>query len=91
MNRRISLWLLIGLIVAGCWVVVGLVAGPSYNLGRSTVVAITAPASLLGRRVPLGMAWFILLNGSLYAIVGVAIEFLRWLRYVSLNGSPRAL
>ena len=91
MNRTISLWLLLGLMVASCWVVVGFVAGPSYNLGRSTVVAITAPASLFGRRVPLGVAWFILLNGGLYAIVGVAIELVRWLHHNSLKGSLRTL
>jgi len=91
MNRTISLWLLLGLIVACCWVVAGFVVGPNYNFGRSTVVAITAPAALLGRRMPLSMAWFILLNGSLYAIVGVVIELARWLQHNSLKGSPRNL
>lgn len=79
MNRRISLWMFIGIVVACCWVAAGFMLGPSYNLGRSTIVAITAPASLLGRRMPLGVLWFILLNGALYATVGFAIELLpRW-------------
>ena len=77
MNRRISLWLLIGITVACCWVLVGMFAGPSYNLGRSTIAAVTAPASLLGRRIPLGVLQFVLLNGVLYAITGFAIELLR--------------
>jgi hypothetical protein len=77
MSRRISLWGLIGLLVACWWVVVGILAGPSYNLGRAPVVAITAPASLLGRRMPLGVTWSILLNGALYAVVGFAIELVR--------------
>jgi hypothetical protein len=54
-SRRISFWVLIGIAVASCWVAVGLMLGPNYNLGRSTVVAITAPASLLGRRMPVGV------------------------------------
>jgi hypothetical protein len=77
MNRRISLWVLVGLMVACCWVTVGFLAGPRYNLGRSTFVAITAPASLLGRRMPLDVLWFVLLNGGLYGIVGLAIELAR--------------
>ena len=89
MNRTIGLWLLLGLIVACCWAVAAFVVGPSYNFGRSTVVAITAPAVLLGKRMPLGVAWFILLNGSLYAVVGVVIELVRWLHHNSLKaGNP---
>ena len=84
MKRRISLWLLIGVAVACCWVLVGMFAGPSYNLGRSAIVAITAPASLLGRRMPLGVLRFILLNGGLYAIAGFAIELLRKAASISL-------
>ena len=77
MSRRISVWVLIGIVVACCWVALGLILGPNYNLGRSMLVAITAPASLLGRRMPLGVLWFILLNGVLYAVLGLAIELLR--------------
>jgi hypothetical protein len=50
---------------------------PNTNLGRSLVVAITAPASLLGRRLPLAYYWFILLNGAIYAFAGVVAELLR--------------
>jgi hypothetical protein len=77
MNRGIGLWLLIGILVACCWVVVGFFAGPAFNLGRSTLAAITVPASLLGRRVPLGMVQVVLLNGGLYALVGFAVELAR--------------
>lgn len=77
MNRRITLWALAGLVVACCWVIVGLFVGYNYNLGQSTFVAITAPASLIGRRTPLGMTWFIVLNGGFYAAIGIAIELLR--------------
>jgi len=77
MNRRISLWALTGLVVAFCWVVAGFLVGHNYNLGRSTFAAITAPASLIGRRMPLGMLWFVVLNGGLYATIGLAIELLR--------------
>jgi hypothetical protein len=81
MVRRISLWTLIGLTVACCWAIVAAFVGPTYNLGRWAAVGITAPASLIGRRMPLGIFWFILLNGGLYAIAGFAIEPLRKLRH----------
>ena len=81
MARRISLWALIGIMVACCWIFIGLLVGPTYNLGKSTIAAITAPASLIGRRMPLGMVWFILLNGGLYGIVGLSIEPLRKLPF----------
>lgn len=78
MRRRITLWMLFGILVACSWAAIGLLAGPSYNPGRSTVAAITAPAALLGRMMPLSVLWFILLNGGLYGIVGLMIESLRW-------------
>lgn len=77
MGRKIGIWALVGIIVACCWVVIGIVVGPSYNLGRSTLVLITAPASFLGRRVPLTFYWFILLNAATYAVVGLGIEVVR--------------
>ena len=77
MKRRIGLWALIGLAVAFFWFVVGLFTWPNYNLGRSVFVAITAPASLIGRTMPLAYYWFILLNAAIYAFVGLAAELLR--------------
>ena len=53
MSRNIGIWVLIGFIVACCWAVIGIALGPSYNLGHSTLVLITAPASYLGRSAPL--------------------------------------
>jgi len=77
MGRNIGIWTFIGFIVACGWVGIGIALGPSYNLGHSTLVSITAPASLLGRRVPLTFYWFILLNAATYAVVGFGTEFLR--------------
>lgn len=77
MKRRIAFWVLIGITVACCWGVVGLLVGSAYNLGRSTIVAMTAPASVLGRRGPLGMVSFILLNGGMYGAVGITTELAR--------------
>lgn len=77
MKHRIGLWALSGFAVACCWVIYSLVAGPDANLGRSTFVAITAPASYLGRSVPLAYYWFILLNAATYALFGLATELLR--------------
>ena len=76
MGRNIGIWTFIGFIVACGWVGIGIALGPSYNLGHSTLVSITAPASLLGRRVPLTFYWFILLNAATYAVVGLGTEFL---------------
>jgi len=78
MSRNVDIWALIGFIVACCWVVIGIALGPSYNLGRhSILVSITAPASFLGRRAPLTFYWFILLNAAIYAVAGLGTEFLR--------------
>ncbi len=77
MGRNIGIWALVGFVVACCWVGSGIVVGPSYNLGRSTLVSITAPASFLGRSNPLAFYWFVLLNASMYAVVGIGTEVLR--------------
>ncbi|MGB6686923.1 MAG: hypothetical protein WBE76_03685 [Terracidiphilus sp.] len=74
MKRRIGLWALIGFAVACGWVILGLVMGPEYNLGRSTVVAITVPVSILGRTMPLTYYSVILLNAATYALFGLAQE-----------------
>jgi hypothetical protein len=71
------MWVLSGFVVACCWVILGVVVGPNINLGRSAIVAITAPAAYLGRRVPLAYYWFILLNAAIYALLGLAIELVR--------------
>jgi hypothetical protein len=78
MKRRIILWVFAGIVVACSWAVVAVLTGPCHNLGRSIFVEITAPASLLGRWMPLGVIWFILLNGGLYGVLGLAIESLHW-------------
>jgi hypothetical protein len=36
----------------------------NLKLGRLTIVAVTAPASLIGRAMPLAYYWFILLNAA---------------------------
>jgi len=82
MNRRIVLWMLFGFMLACCWVVVAALVPHTYNLGfwmreHWTVAAITAPASLLGQRMPLSAVWFVLLNGGVYAMTGLTIELLR--------------
>lgn len=82
MKRRLGLWALIGLTVACCWFLISLILPPRYMypLGHSSILAITAPASLLGRAMPLAYYWFILLNGVFYALFGLATELLRPLR-----------
>jgi hypothetical protein len=77
MKRRIAMWALAGFTVAFFWFIIGLFTWPDYNLGRSVFVAITAPASLLGRAIPLAYYWFILLNAAIYALIGSTAELLR--------------
>ena len=50
---------------------------PNPNLMHSSVLAIPAPASLLGRTMPQADYTFILLNGCFYALIGLATELLR--------------
>ena len=77
MMRRISLWAIIGFAVACCWFLYSTVTAPNPNLARWTIVAVTAPASLIGRAMPLAYYWFILLNAAIYALVGLVTEVLR--------------
>ena len=77
MKRRIGIWALCGFAVASTWVVAGFLVGPSYNFSRWTIVAITAPASLLGRNMPMTFYTFILLNAVIYAIAGLGAEVFR--------------
>jgi hypothetical protein len=77
MTRRVSLWALAGFVVACCWFIYSTATAPNPNLARWTIVAITAPASLIGRTMPLAYYWFILLNAAIYALVGLVIEMLR--------------
>ncbi|MGZ4845423.1 MAG: hypothetical protein ACXVJ1_11770 [Candidatus Angelobacter sp.] len=77
MTKRIGLWTLAGFVVACCWFKYSTATAPNPNLARWTIVAITAPASLIGRTIPLAFYWFILLNAAIYALVGLATEPLR--------------
>jgi hypothetical protein len=77
MKRRICLWAFAGFAVAFFWFIYSTVTFPNPAFGRSPIVAITAPASLLGRAMPLKYYWFILLNVAIYALVGLTAELLR--------------
>jgi hypothetical protein len=77
MKRRISLWALLGAVVASFWVLFSIATAPNPGMTHWTVIAITAPASLLGQSMPLTYYAFILLNASCYALFGLATEALR--------------
>ena len=80
MNRRIGLWALAGFAVAGFWVVFSLIIPRGINFGYWAITSITAPASLLRHR-PVTWYEFVLLNATIYSLVGLALEpFLRLLR-----------
>ena len=83
MFRRIPVYGLLGLAVAGGLALIGMFAGPDFNLGRSGLAAVLAPASLLGHKIPLRLELFIFLNGCLYALLGLAIESMRRLHRLS--------
>jgi hypothetical protein len=73
MKRRVGLWAVCGFVVACYWVIYGIFTWPN-NLGHSAALAITAPASFVGRAMPLKYYWFILLNAAVYAMFGLATE-----------------
>lgn len=76
MKRRISLWALLGSSVACFWFLYVIATAPNPGLMHSSILVITAPASLLGRSMPLAYYTFILLNGCFYALIGLATELL---------------
>jgi hypothetical protein len=80
MVKRIALWTFVGYVIASAWVFYSLVPNNALNLFRSNLLAITAPASLLGRSLAMKYYWFVALNAAIYALVGLAIEPLLHLR-----------
>ncbi len=80
MMKRIGLWAFAGCAVAVCWAFIAATVGTRYNLGQSTLVAITIPLSLIGRIRAIPMTYYqvILMNAATYALIGLAVEpFLR--------------
>jgi hypothetical protein len=74
MVLRISLWALLGLAVACGWIYYGMTAGANDNIGGWTVVAITAPAMLIGRMTPLSYSTVAFINAAIYGVVGFLTE-----------------
>ena len=85
MKRRISLWALLGSSVASFWVLYAIATAPNPSLTHWSVIAVTAPACLLGRTMPQAYYTFILLNGCFYALIGLAIELLRKGSYLHVH------
>jgi len=77
MNRRVGRWALAGFAVACFWVIFGLMIPPDINIGAWAITAITAPATMIGRAMPLKFYWFIALNTAIYGLVGLAITWFR--------------
>jgi hypothetical protein len=76
MFRRVGLWGLAGLGVACFWVTIGILSGPAYSFSRWAIAVITAPASLLGRTMPLAYYSFALLNAATYGMLGLGAELI---------------
>jgi hypothetical protein len=85
MVLRISLWALLGLAVACGWIYYGMTAGANENIGSWTVVAITAPATLIGRMTPLAYSTVAFINAAIYALVGFLTEPLWKMRQTRTN------
>ena len=80
MVLRVSVWAPIGLGVACGWMYYGMTTGAGQNIGGWTVVAITAPATLIGREIPLAYSTVAFINAAIYAVVGLLTETLWRLR-----------
>lgn len=77
MMRRVGWWAMAGFGVAAVWVALVWALWPRVNVGQSWVVAVTAPASMLGRRRRMSWEEFLLLNAGVYAVAGVVVEGVR--------------
>ena len=80
MVLRVIVWAIVGLGVACGWMYYGMTSGAGQNIGDWTVVAITAPATLIGHQIPLAYSTIAFINGAIYAVVGLLIETLWKLR-----------
>jgi len=76
MTKRIAVWTLVGVIVACGWALLASMPGHWVN-ADSTLVVLTAPIALLGRRMPISYQWSIFFNAVTYALYGFTFELLR--------------
>ena len=89
MKLRIALWFMFGIVVACSWVIFGMTLAHHQNFGHWPIVAITAPASLLGRSLAMKYQAFVALNGVMYAMAGIVFESLRrQVRWMRPQASP---
>lgn len=88
MFRRIGLWALCGCAVALIWALVFYIFGPSNGeypsqgavlqyLGHTALLPVTVPAGLLGRHHAITWYWSAVMNGAIYACMGLAVETVR--------------
>ena len=80
MVLRVIVWAVVGIGVACGWMYYGITTGAGQNIGAWTVVAITAPATLIGREIPLAYSTIAFINGAIYAVIGLLIETIWRLR-----------
>jgi hypothetical protein len=79
MKYRIAVWAGVGLVVAGCWAIYGIVSGPPALTSADPIlplVRLTCPISNLGF-YPLKLYWVLLANAATYALLGLIVEMLR--------------
>jgi hypothetical protein len=83
MKQRIALWGFAGLIVAGCWVLLGLAIPPSTEPVLWSLARLTCPIVPVGFLFHFGVRWYwvLLTNVPAYALIGLITEGLRQSRY----------
>ena len=83
MKRRIVLWGFVGIIIAGCWVVLSWVIPISTEPILWSLARLTCPIVPISMLFHFGVKWYwvLLSNVPAYALVGLIVEGLRQSRY----------
>jgi hypothetical protein len=79
MKFRVGMWAAAGLLVAGCWTLYALTAGPPAMTSGDPILALvqlTCPIAFF-RSYPLSLYTVLLANAATYASVGFLVEILR--------------
>jgi predicted cobalt transporter CbtA len=74
MKRRIVMWAVVGLVVAGFWAIFALPASTERMREAWPLVSITCPVAILGERYPIALYEALITNALTYAIIGLIVE-----------------
>ena len=79
MKYRIAVWAGVGLLVAGCWAIYGILSKPPALTSADpilTLVHVTCPITLFSF-YPLRLHWVLAANAATYALLGLIVGTLR--------------